>query len=46
VPELTDAALAHLAGLTGLEAINLSGAKITGSGLVVTVQPNHPCRAR
>jgi hypothetical protein len=33
-PGLTDAALAHLAGLADLEEINLSGARIDGSGLV------------
>jgi hypothetical protein len=34
VPELTDATLAHIAGLTNLEEITLSGANITGTGLV------------
>jgi hypothetical protein len=33
VPELTDASLAHIAGQTEIEEINLSGASITGSGI-------------
>ncbi|MFI5455944.1 MAG: leucine-rich repeat domain-containing protein [Isosphaerales bacterium] len=34
VPELTDATLAHIAGLTNLEEITLSGTGIAGSGLI------------